>query len=375
MQRRKFLKAAGVFATGFYASRFPVIAGPFLPGESGGYQIPIDKKLDPTWIKSLYLRGNPTRYFKSKNELQFIGMPVGGINTGTLYLGGDGRLWLWDIFNDNREGVDPKEVPWDSEVHAGKKVRSRDGSAYVSPAKNIRPVDQGFAFKIATGAKTVIKRMESSDWDDIIFEATYPIATITFVDKQWPVEIVAEVFSPFIPLDVKNSGLPATLYSFRIKNASSAPVKVEITGWLENKTCITHAKEDHQRINKVVKKNGAATVQCSIESKTDDGNLRQLPDYGTQCITCIDQRAYAISSLHPETNDGLFIKAAAKESRSSTDSKLVGGVGSLLNIKPNQTASLDFIIAWHFPNLSFKAIADTGRYYNTFFKSGTDVRD
>ena len=128
MERRDFLKTASVFAAGFYASRLPVIAGSFLPGQSGGYQIPIDKKLDPAWVKSLYKRGEATRYFSSKNELQFIGMPVGGINTGTLYVGGDGRLWLWDIFNDNREGVDPKEVAWETDLHVGKKVRSRDGS-------------------------------------------------------------------------------------------------------------------------------------------------------------------------------------------------------------------------------------------------------
>ena len=76
----------------------------------------MDKKLDPQWVKSLYNRGLVTQYLKSKNELQYIGMPVGGINTGTLYLGGDGRLWLWDIFNDNREGIEPKEVEFGAQI-------------------------------------------------------------------------------------------------------------------------------------------------------------------------------------------------------------------------------------------------------------------
>ncbi|MCH5688032.1 hypothetical protein LWM68_29470 [Niabella sp. W65] len=82
-------------------------------------------------------------------------MPVGGINTGTLYLGGDGRLWLWDIFNLNQEGINPVDVPWKDEVHAGKKIRSRDGSAYIAPprAEGIMPLEQGFAIQLEYDGK------------------------------------------------------------------------------------------------------------------------------------------------------------------------------------------------------------------------------
>ena len=171
MQRRGFLMSTGIAAAGMYAGRTGAIAGPFKPEELL-HNIPADKKLDPQWVKSLYRRGFPTRYLKSRNELKFIGMPVGGLQTGTLYLGGDGRLWLWDIFNDNREGINPITIAWASDLHVGKKVRSRDGSAYVAPAQDIRPVEQGFAFRIHTGGKTQIRKMEAGDWDDIIFEAT-----------------------------------------------------------------------------------------------------------------------------------------------------------------------------------------------------------
>ncbi|HEY5393664.1 MAG TPA: hypothetical protein VIJ57_16185, partial [Hanamia sp.] len=111
--RRTFLKSAGMLGAGLFTTGLPVAAGPFLPGEPSHGGVPEDKKLHEQWIGSLTERGIPTTYLKSKNELRFIGMPVGGIMTGTLYLGGDGRLWLWDIFNSKQRGIDPKEILWE----------------------------------------------------------------------------------------------------------------------------------------------------------------------------------------------------------------------------------------------------------------------
>jgi hypothetical protein len=67
--------------------------------------IPADKKLSPGWVRSLFQRGTPA-VWKGK-DLRFIRMPVGGLGCGQLYLSGDGRLWLWDIFKSNytRESV------------------------------------------------------------------------------------------------------------------------------------------------------------------------------------------------------------------------------------------------------------------------------
>jgi uncharacterized protein (DUF608 family) len=372
MQRRKFLQTSGLFAAGVLSSRFNAIAGPFAPGELG-YKIPVDKKIDPEWIKSLYKRGFVTKYLQSRNELQYIGMPVGGINAGTVYLGGDGRLWLWDIFNDNQNGIDPKEIDWPTELHVGKKVRSQDGSAYVSPAKNIRPLDQGFAFKITHKGATVVKRMVAADWDDIVFEATYPMAKITYIDNKLPLQIVAHIFSPFIPLDELNSGLPATIYSFSIKNISAHPVQVQITGWIENKTCIRTATTNEERTNTASSKTGFAEVLCFIESKTDPDKLATQPDYGSLSVAALHKGSFAMANVNTEDNETLFVASPVNKVTAAVDKKLVGAVCSSLNVLPGQTQQADFIFAWHFANLTLAAIPDAGQFYNTLFKNASDV--
>lgn len=53
------------------------------------------KGINAGWLASLRLREPAEQVFtKAANQLRYIGMPVGGICCGTLYLGGDGRLWL-----------------------------------------------------------------------------------------------------------------------------------------------------------------------------------------------------------------------------------------------------------------------------------------
>ena len=52
---------------------------------------------EATWF--LTERGQRTVYRGA--ALEKIGMPVGGICSGQLYLGGDGKLWAWDIFNQH----------------------------------------------------------------------------------------------------------------------------------------------------------------------------------------------------------------------------------------------------------------------------------
>ncbi|MGB0744995.1 MAG: hypothetical protein ACPGSB_10780, partial [Opitutales bacterium] len=72
------------------SGRAPLMAGPFT-GDDFKKLVPEDKKLTAAWIRSLFERGEAEWY--AGDELKHIGMPVGGICCGQVYLGGDGRLW------------------------------------------------------------------------------------------------------------------------------------------------------------------------------------------------------------------------------------------------------------------------------------------
>ena len=150
--------------------------------------VPPDKKLDPQWVKSLFARGEPTIY--RGESLALIGMPIGGLCAGQLYLGGDGKLWHWDIFN---------RVEHTNEAH------------YANPMRPASPLDQGFAVRIKSGDKTEIRTLDRAGFSDVRFRGEYPIGFVDYRDADSPVEVSLEAFSPFIPLNTADSSLPATM--------------------------------------------------------------------------------------------------------------------------------------------------------------------
>ena len=150
LPRREFLAISGLGLTRLFADA-DAVAGPFEAHEFDEL-IPADKKFKPEWLASLTARGTPEIY--TGGDLRFIGMPVGGLCTGTLYLAGDGRLWLWHVFNKDVEGIDPE----DSHLCWPAVEVSIDGSAYVEPAQPKGPCRPGF---LAAGPRRPAPRRRS----------------------------------------------------------------------------------------------------------------------------------------------------------------------------------------------------------------------
>lgn len=237
--RRDFLKLVGVGALGA-AAGWPAMAGPFTRADFERL-VPADKKLHPDWVRSLTARGERTVYRGA--ELEYIGMPIGGICAGQLYLGGDGRLWHWDIFNQ---------------------PIATDAAHYAHPLPAASPVDQGFALRLTVDGHTTERRLDRTHWRDIAFTGEYPIGFVAYRDPDCPVTVDLEAFSPFIPLNTEDSSLPATVMEFTVKNNGTAPVEIELAGWLENAVCRhSGAVPAGWRRNRIVRRSGALFLEAS----------------------------------------------------------------------------------------------------------------
>ncbi len=175
-------------------------------------------------------------------------MPVGGICAGMLYLGGDGKLWLWDIFNRVYDA-------------------GGDGPHYARPLTPSSPLDQGFALQMTVAGQTQTRPLDRNGFADITFSGEYPIGFVEYRDPSSPLSVSLEAFSPFIPLDADSSGLPATVLHFTVKNSSKDKVEAELGGWLENAICLHSGRPGRlQRRNRIVRQPGFTFLECSAEA-------------------------------------------------------------------------------------------------------------
>ncbi len=247
--RRKFLRLTKNGALALLATRMPVMAGPFARDDFARL-VPPDKKLDTEWVKSLTARGEP-QVFRGA-DLEKIGMPVGGIGTGQIYLGGDGKLWHWDIFNQP--------------------VTTGD-SHYAKPLTPASPLEQGFAIRI--GDRT--RALDRNGFADIRFRGEYPIGRVEYRDVDCPLTVTLEAFSPFIPLNLDDSGLPTTVMHFTVKNVSAEPVDAVLSGTLENAVCLHNRSVAGIRRNRIIAGNGFTLLECTAERPFTPA-LKNRPD-------------------------------------------------------------------------------------------------
>ncbi len=330
------------------------MAGAVSPELAAETPIPRDKKLDPAWRESLFDRGQPTAY-RHWAEQRFIGMPVSGIGTGTVYVGGDGKLWCWDIFNQLHEGVvpaDPKAQD-NVQIHAGI-LRERDGANYVYPPEQRGPwnIEQGFAVVVRDSQGETRRNLDRTGFNEVVFRGQAPIAEISYRDAQSPLAIDLEVFTPFIPLDEDRSSLPATTLHYRLSNAGHETITVSFEGWCANP--VLRYSGNHLEaglINRTfATADGAGVIVEGADSP--DSHIATMPDFGSMALFLCDQNAQATATSFLSGTDRRHVDRANQIGGSPG----VAGIATSLTIKPGETADVRAIVSWYFPNLVVEAL-------------------
>lgn len=216
--RRDFLKAAAscaaAAATGLGAG-LPIVGAAGPPEDVTTGLIPAEKGISPEALAALRARGE-RRVYRGRARYA-IGMPVGGICAGQLYLLGDGTLGGWRV---------------DGRAHgSGGDYRTR---------RPERELEQGFRIEAGGKAAVLADAEHGGSYDAVEFVGEYPLAEVRYRASAGraaalpQVEVTLRAYSPFAPLEAKESALPATVLRFLLRNLAAEKVEGRLAGWLEN---------------------------------------------------------------------------------------------------------------------------------------------
>jgi len=79
-----------------------------------------------------------------------------------------------------------------------------------------------------------VMSQDSRAWRQLGFVGEYPLARIEFKDPELPIRLTLEAFSPFIPHEEDDSGLPAAVLRYRVRNDGRRSSTVSIAWSIDN---------------------------------------------------------------------------------------------------------------------------------------------
>ncbi len=303
-----------------------------------------------------------------------ISFPLGGIGTGCIGLGGDGRLIDWEIFNR------PSKGSINGYSHFA--IRAiKDGK--IIPAVLNGDINKDYmgqyqkSSNIGYGFGPDSKKMCGfPHFEHVEFNGEFPMASVCFKDKRFPADVKMTAFNPFIPRDSKNSSIPAAFFEFEVENTEDYDMKYQIA--------ISVANPFSTSVNKHEKKAGSHFITMSNGSvQKDDINYGDLT-VATDCDTVYYQSYWyrgswqdSIVSFWNEFSSELNFRDRVYDTEGSNDTcTLLAEVYVL----PHEKKKVRFVLSWNMPNnynYWSKTEDDEIRkpwknYYATIFKDSCD---
>jgi uncharacterized protein (DUF608 family) len=282
----------------------------------------------------------------SGRQLQMIAFPLGGIGTGSISLGGRGQFRDWEIYNRPDKGRSPEYA------FAAIWVKAGDAKpiARVLEARLMPPYAS--ADGLGPAGAPGLSRLESA-----AFTGEFPLARIAFEDRRLPVRVSLEAFSPFIPLDPDNSGFPAAVLRYRVRNPGKTKATVSIAFSLENPTGPPVSRGSSDGRSNEFRKALADEMQGLY--MTNPRTEQAHPERGSVALCVLRPGSGRVSYLRgwPAAkwwaSPMLFwddFTADGELGPEAAERKITGSICLRREIAAGAEAEYTFLLSWHFPN-------------------------
>jgi len=306
------------------------------------------------WLASV--KAPAKRIVYRGNALKDIAMPIGGIGSGHVSICGDGAVRQWNIFNKCNEGC---MVP-DSFFAVWAKLKYRDAVAKVLQQTPIAGLP-------------AMKSVE--------FVGEYPIAELKFADRELPVQVSMRVFSPHIPMNSKDSAIPAAVFEITLRNPGSEAVDVSVLSTLQNAAGYDGVSKIDGVFNRCCGGNTNEGFSASglrgalLSNPTLKADARQ---FGTMAISTRGRNAEVtaqwddLGALWRAFAETGSVGRVGKSGPSPAGRTWNSAVTVPVTLEPGQQVTIPFVWSWHFPNLYVwwdgrEGQPKIGRMYSNWF--------
>ena len=276
--------------------------------------------------------------------LNQISFPLGGIGTGSIGLDGGGRLVDWEIFNRPAKGS--------INGYSHFAIRAIDGDKIIPAILNgdvtkeyigryCKKNFMGYGFGFFPEQMCGFPHFKNVE-----FDGEFPIAKLNFSDEKFPGDVAMMAFNPFIPLDAKNSSIPAGFFEIEVENTTSKSLVYQIA--------LTLSNPYEKSVNKGTVKDGHTLLTMSNSGEDKDSKAYGDLTIATDCPKTYTQTYWyrgewqdKIVSFWNDFSGERVLKDRVYDEEGSYDR---GTLVAEVEVAPKEKKKVRFVLSWNNPN-------------------------
>lgn len=316
-------------------------------------------------------------------HLQQVALPLGGIGTGTVSLGGRGELRNWEMMNVPGKGNSTVMTGNDAPLFAIF-TKEKDGeSATRLLAGPLYPQE----YLHYEGRP--VNHHGLPRFDHASFDAAYPFGQVNLSDPGMPVKVRIKGFNPLVPGDSQISGLPIAILTYEVTNTSVSELEVAVCGAIRNfigkdgQDYTLNWKGDRVPVGAKDNKNeyresgalkGIQFYSAGVDPEDKAwGNFTLSTDSPDEVTyrTFTTDNSWSNSMLNfwdDLSDDGLISNPQASIRHSvGGDQDPMGALSVKAVLKPGEKHCFNFYLTWNFPNRFAWSSENVGNYYSTLY--------
>lgn len=345
-----------------------------------------------------------------------VAVPLGGLGAGHVAIAGDGSLRQWQLANTvNHAGFVPDSffAVRLSGIEPPLDIRRTLRSERIQAAEERAPL-------VSDDLEPRDASPPTMTWPPVAateVSVAYPFVTVDMVDQSLPLQIGFEAWTPFVPLDAEASGLPLAAFTFRLVNPTANLLHGWLVAGLQNAVgwdgvtpihgnrCGLYGGNENTRTDLGDGGAGTTILMTNPSLDTTDPRAGEMllsadhPAWPILRATSAEGVLALVESLKlvesginndwsPATVErGLRAMRppyVEPQGPSPAGSTWNGALAVPFAVGPGETATIEFVLAWWFPNrtadfdqfgpdLPAHVDARIGNHYASRFRGAVDV--